>query len=137
MRTVLVCFAFLFAACAPVQAPPPAESTSGNPSRVLLSVELLSRTAARLTLDNGERNPVGYNLCTSTLERRAGTTWTVVRTDEVCTMQLATLNPGADATFQKSLPPNVPAGEYRYVTSVESPLGTAQRSVASKPFTLR
>ena len=33
------------------------------------------------------------------------------------------------------LPASLPSGEYRYVTNVESPLGSAQTGVASNSFT--
>ena len=90
----------------------------------------------RLMLDNGEHHQIGYNLCPSVLQRRTGTTWTQVVRGEVCTMQLMILNPGADATFEKTLPDDLPAGEYRYLTSVESPLNTPQAGIATDPFSL-
>lgn len=137
MRLAVACLtSLLLFACAPVHTTPPADEAGNPASRVRLSAERLSPQAVRLTLDNGERHPIGYNLCTSGLQRRSGTTWAAVRTDDMCTMQLSTLNPGADATFQKSLPSNLQPGDYRYVTSVESPLGTPQRPVASNVFTL-
>lgn len=136
MKLFTALFSLFLFACAPVQTVPPPENVNEPSSRVRLSAERLSQQAVRLTLDNGERHPIGYNLCTSTLQRRTGTSWAAVQTDEMCTMQLSTLNPGADATFQKSLPADLRPGEYRYVASVESPLGTAQRAVASNAFTL-
>lgn len=129
------CLALLLAACTPVQNQPPGNVTETG-SAVRLSVERVSPNAMRLTLDNGERHPIGYNLCASGLQRRSGTAWTAVQTDDVCTMELRTLNPGADATFEKRLSPDLAPGEYRYVTSVESPLGTGQTGVASDAFTL-
>jgi len=89
----------------------------------------------RLTLDNGESHQIGYNLCSSLLERRDGTMWTAVPTDEVCTAVLLTLNPGRDATFEKRLPSDLPAGEYRYRTSIESPLGMPMTVITTAPFT--
>lgn len=122
------------AGCAPVHsAPPPA----GSASAVRLSVERVSNDAMRLTLDNGEFAPIGYNLCHSALQRRDGTAWSDAGTGDICTMQLLTLNPGADATFEKKLPGGLPAGEYRYLTSVESPVGTPQVGVASDAFSVR
>lgn len=50
-------------------------------------------------------------------------------------MQLLTLNPGADATFEKRSG-SVPAGEYRYVTRIESPLNTPPVTIATAPFSL-
>lgn len=122
-------------ACAPIQnTPPPIDSSSA--SAVRFSVERVSPGVMRLALDNGEPHQIGYNLCPAALQRRSGTTWTPVDTDEVCTMQLLMLNPGRDATLEKRLPANLPAGEYRYVTSVESPLGTPQVGIATDPFSV-
>lgn len=50
-------------------------------------------------------------------------------------MELLTLNPGADATFEKKLPANLAAGEYRYATSVENPLGSSGTTVVTNAFT--
>jgi hypothetical protein len=117
--------ALLLAACAPVATAP----------GVRLHAEAVSPGTVRLTLDNGTDAQIGYNLCASGLQRRDGSAWTPVETGDVCTMELRTLNPGADATFEKQLPASLPSGEYRYVTNVESPLGSAQTGVASNSFT--
>lgn len=135
MKTVFLVLAMTFAACAPVQTAPPAADSSADGVR--LSVERVSAGVIRLALDNGSRSPIGYNLCTSMLQRREGSAWTSVPTGEICTMQLSTLNPGHDATFEKRLPASLPAGEYRYVSSVESPLGTSAVRIATDPFPVR
>ena len=115
----------LFAACAPVTSSPGIHFTA----------ERVSSDTVRLALDNGTQSQIGYNLCTSALERRSGSDWIPVQTDDVCTMELRTLNPGADATFEKKLPATLPAGEYRYSTRVESPLGSAGTTVTTNTFT--
>jgi hypothetical protein len=92
------------------------------------------RTGQRvmLTLRNGSAVPVLYNLCSSGLQRQAGGAWEPVRTDEVCTMELRTLEPGSSATFEKTLPSDAGSGQFRYVTNVES---EGQRVVVtSNPF---
>jgi hypothetical protein len=123
----------LFVGCAPVTSvPPPADGSSA----VRFGAERVSSGAIRLSLDNGEQHPIGYNLCPSALQRHSGAEWVDIPSDQVCTMQLNTLNPGADATYEKQLPPSLPAGEYRYVTSIESPLGTAMTGIATNRFTL-
>ena len=114
-----------------MQSTPPVDS----PTKVLFGVERVSDGVMRLTLDNGENHQIGYNLCSSVLERRDGSAWTPVPTNEVCTMVLLTLNPGRDATFEKRLPPDLPAGEYRYRTRIESPLGTPLPPISTAPFT--
>lgn len=133
MRVFLIT-ALLLAACAPVTNVPPAEPGSDD---IHFNAERVSADVIRLSLDNGTRSPIGYNLCTSELQRRGGSEWVTVPTDEVCTMELRTLNPGADATFEKRLPADLPPGEYRYVTGVESPLGTPQTRVATGAFEVR
>ena len=122
----------ILAACTQV---PPASQTSGVTADVLLSAERVSPRSIRLALDNGASQPIGYNLCHSELQRRSGTDWVRVETGEVCTMELRTLNPGHDATFEKDLPASLSAGDYRYVTSVEKPLGGPSILVATAPFT--
>jgi hypothetical protein len=125
----------LFAACTtvPVDPPPPASSTIAG---VRFSAERVSPGIIRLALDNGAPHQIGYNLCSSTLQRRSTSTWEPVGTGEICTMELRTLNPGADATFEKTLPSNLPGGQYRYITNVESPLGSQQSGVATDSFRL-
>jgi len=125
----------VFVACttAPPDAPPPAPSTIAG---VRLSAERISASQIRLTLDNGTQQPIGYNLCHSALHRRSGSTWEPVSSGEICTMELRTLNPGADATFEKTLPSGLPMGDYRYSTNVESPLSTQQSAVTTEPFHL-
>jgi len=49
-------------------------------------------------------------------------------------MELRTLPPGQDATYEKRLPAGVGSGTYRYVTSVETPLGSGMRRLASSTF---
>jgi hypothetical protein len=90
----------------------------------------------RLTLTNRSDREVGYNLCPSTLQRRAGNDWqqSSLRFTEVCTMELRVLQPGASDTFRHPLPAGLPAGTYRFRASVEWPLGEGQIMVHSAPF---
>jgi hypothetical protein len=135
MRLTAAFLTMLFGACTTVPAdpPPPASSTIAG---VRLSAERISSSIIRLALDNGAPHQIGYNLCSSALQRRSGSTWEPVGTGEICTMELRTLNPGFDATFEKTLPLNMSAGEYRYITNIESPLGAQQAGVASDSFRL-
>jgi hypothetical protein len=135
MKNLLFLTAFFLASC--TVAPPPPQTSSSTAPAVRFGVEPVSAGVVRLTLDNGAPQPIGYNLCNSTLQQRSGSGWTPVATGEVCTMQLLTLNPGFDATFEKRLPAGLGAGEYRYVTSIENPLGTSQVGVTTDPFTVR
>ena len=117
------------AACAPL-----AQTSQDAQAGVRLMAETVDSRTVRLTLHNDSSDPAGYNLCTSRLQRRDGSTWMRVETDEVCTMELRTLQPGSTATFEKRLPAGIAPGEYRYVTNVEMPLGSAQGPVATEPF---
>ena len=114
--------------------PAPTSQTSSGSVEVRLHAERVSPGTVRLTLDNGASQPIGYNLCSSELQRPSGTSWVRVETGDVCTMEIRALNPGFDATFEKKLPSALPAGEYRYVTSVESPMGGSHMLVATAPF---
>ncbi|NIQ57205.1 MAG: hypothetical protein GWN71_28645 [Gammaproteobacteria bacterium] len=72
-----------------------------------------------LVLTNHSNGPVGYNLCTSELERRADGAWRPVPSDRMCTMELRMLEPGAEARFDLALDPGMASGEYRYSTRIE------------------
>lgn len=137
MRSILVLLCLTLAACARVATTPPAGTpppANDRETRVHFAAERVSSSTIRLSLDNGETHPIGYNLCSSTLHRRSGSAWNPVDTGEMCTMELRTLNPGFDATFEKTLPATLPAGDYRYVTRVESPLGSSGVTLATASF---
>ncbi len=68
-----------------------------------------------LTLTNGLRQRIGYNLCTSGLIRNGAP----VETGRICTMELRTLRPGASTTYGWELPDNLAPGNYRFTTGVE------------------
>lgn len=129
----LLGIALLFA-CAPVSD----TARRSQDDSTITDVRLLARAPGSgrvlLTLENLSSGQVGYNLCTSRLERRDGERWTALPSDEVCTMELRTLDPARSVAYEKDLPPGITPGEYRYVTSVESPLGEGQRVIASAPF---
>lgn len=93
-------------------APEPATSVtfSAAPSRVAAGATM------NLTLSNGSRQQVGYNLCTSAIETSAGRS---VPTDRICTLELRTLNPGQRATYSYELPDRLSAGNYRFSTGIE------------------
>lgn len=115
--------ALTLSACAMNQAGVPAGSVSLAADR--------SGSEVRLTLRNDSATEIQYNLCTSALQRRMGTSWQEVQTGDVCTMELRGLQPGRSATFDKSLPSALPGGEYRYVTRVH---GETTSDAASNHF---
>lgn len=104
---------------------------SGMESGVTLAA---ARTGDRvmLTLHNGSAAPVGYNLCSSGLQRATGGSWEAIETGDVCTMEIRTLDPGASATFEKTLPAGLPSGEYRYATNIDA--GETRTVAISNPF---
>jgi hypothetical protein len=108
-----------------------ATSPSTSAGQVTLKADMQGAGRVLLRLTNGSRDAVGYNLCSSSLQRRSGSTWQTQPTGEMCTMELRTLQPGASATFEKTLPTDIAPGDYRYVTRVE---GAAE--VASNVFTI-
>ena len=57
-----------------------------------------------LTLRNVYGQPIGYNLCSSQLQRSVNDAWEPVQEDRICTLQLETLEPGEVDTFSVSLP---------------------------------
>lgn len=101
------------------------------------STDVVTLTAAQtgdrvlLTLRNGSAAPVGYNLCSSELQRRTGSGWDHVETGGMCTMEIRMLPAGESATFEHTLPSGSAAGEYRYVTRAEGAM------VESNPFSIR
>ena len=127
MRLTLLAACLLSVACAPLA------STQGD---VTLTATPSAARTVTLTLTNRSSSPVGYNLCTSGLQRREGGQWMNVPTDEVCTMEIRSLASGQSATFEKTPPQNAGPGEYRYVTGVEVPLNGNRVSVESNPFPL-
>ena len=127
MKSFLIALALLLSACAPLQ------SRDGD---VTLRAERTSPQQIRITLHNGSDAPAGYNLCTAVLENDTGTTWSQVRTDEVCTMEIRTLAAGESATFDKTLPAGLQPGNYRYLANVEVPLGPPQTGIASNSFAI-
>jgi hypothetical protein len=142
--TILLTLSFFVISCAPVapspQAPAeetPAPQTGSNITGVHFGAERVSATSMRLSLDNGAQQAIGYNLCNSELQRRTGSDWARVPSDTMCTMQLMTLNPGHDATFEKDLPAGLEAGEYRFVTSIENPLEAAPAAITTDSFVVR
>jgi hypothetical protein len=106
-------------------------------SDVTLAVEPGAASAGdsvTLVLANESASVIGYNLCTSSLERQSNGTWQPVPSDRVCTMELRSLETGAQARYPLSLPDGLEAGEYRYRTTVELMATGDRREVESEVF---
>lgn len=66
-----------------------------------------------LVLENDAGEPVGFNLCGHALERRAGESWELLHSGNVCTLQLNALESGEAFEYQTALPEGLEPGEYR------------------------
>jgi len=131
MRAVLAsAIALLPWACGPLG--------SGSSPDVRLSVQptaLPAGDSITLVLSNRSSGMLGYNLCTSELERRMGAEeWRAVPSDRVCTMELRTLAAGEDARYRLDLPSGLAPGEYRFLTAVERLEAGERGSVRSDVF---
>lgn len=89
-----------------------------------------------LVLRNSGAGTLGYNLCTSALTRQAAATWDPVPSDRVCTMELRSLEPGNEDTFDLELPLDLQPGTYRFETRVERFDEGESDELATEPFTL-
>jgi hypothetical protein len=107
-------------------------ATDGSSNGITLMAARSGQSGVTLTLQNDSPGPIGYNLCSSSLQRRAGGTWENVETGQVCTMEIRNLDSGGTATFEQTLPSGIGAGEYRYVTIVDA--NGSRVEVASNPF---
>lgn len=112
-----------------------AEDTAGV-RLMLAATSAAPADTITITLDNTSSATVGYNLCTSSLERRTGDEWQPVPSDRVCTMELRMLEPGEQAGFPLPLPPDLTPGEYRVVTGLHPTDADERVDVASTPFTV-
>lgn len=73
-----------------------------------------------LILRNDSPEPVGYNLCSGTLEVSFEGAWQRVPSDRICTMEIRILAPGEVTRYPLALEPGLAPGDYRYVTSVDA-----------------
>lgn len=91
------------------------------------------------TLVNTSEEPVGYNLCTSTVEQRVGGGWRrVERTPEhPCALILFSLAPGESATYREPASRFPGPGTYRLRTAIETPIPSPQRDIVTEPFTVQ
>ena len=132
MRTRwLLLIAGVLAGCGPA-----ARGASGA-ADVTLAVEPARVRAGEpvtLVLRNQSSDTLGYNLCSSALEREANGQWQPVPSDRMCTMELRMLTPGESARYPVALEASVGAGRYRFVTSVERMGSGTRESVTSAPF---
>ena len=129
MRTIpLLGCLLLLVACGP--------SIQGEGEGDAVSLRAEPSTAApgdtvELILANRSDATLGYNLCSSGMERRTGTNWAPVPSDRMCTMELRMLPPGESARFPIGLDSDLSAGEYRFVTTVHDQAAGSSTQVRS------
>lgn len=131
MRTIAFLTAVLLCACGP------SLQSEGQAADPILRVEPGTPSAGdtvTLVLDNRSPHSVGYNLCTSVLERSSGAGRQAVPSDRVCTMELRTLEPGQRARYSMEVPEGLAPGEYVYLANVEVLDTGERRAVRSEPF---
>jgi hypothetical protein len=88
-------------------------------------------------LANRSDDPLGYNLCLATLERRMGESWLKVQRHEpgsVCTLPLYTMQPGGSASLLQAVRPTMPSGVYRFRDEVEWPLEDGRITIVTNEF---
>ncbi len=125
---LLVTVVLLASACATANedAGEPGVSLSASPTTVAAGETIT------LTLSNQSAWPIGYNLCTSSLEREVATGWEPVPEDRICTMELRMLDPDSTADQQIQLAADAAAGSYRYTANVED--RGSMEPVSTRPF---
>ena len=89
---------------------------------------------AVIRLRNATSGELGYNLCTSSLERGVPAGWEPVANDRPCTRELRILAPGAVATYEQRLAPELANGNYRFRASVEHMGAGRAEQVESNTF---
>lgn len=113
MRLLLLLMNLLWA-CASADVP-------GDPAGLVLRIDNGRHAAGdpvTLVLTNGSNEAAGYNLCPSVLSRESSGEWIAVPSDRVCTMELRSLEPGAEDRMTLELPADLTPGRYRFETTV-------------------
>jgi hypothetical protein len=93
-------------------------------------------SAITVRLVNTTARSVGYNLCTSQLERNDEEVgWTRVRqAEEACTQELRTLRPRQSTVFTFKIAPHIKPGEYRVASDVRDLQAGTAVTLVSAPF---
>jgi hypothetical protein len=131
MRTLTLFALALLGGCNPAIRP------GTQPSGVSLGVtpdRVVAGDSVTLLLSNGTPSGIGYNLCTSALERRSGSGWQALASDRICTMELRTLASGEQVRYPMDLPTGLAPGEYRFHTTIELLDGGGRSEVRSESF---
>jgi hypothetical protein len=92
---------------------------------------------SELILNNGSNIQIGYNLCTSGLERMVTGSWQQVPSNRICTMQLGILEPSQSTRYTIQLPTDLGAGDYRWVATLHRMTAGEGFTVTSNTFRLQ
>lgn len=133
MRSMSLVAMILLCSCGP-------SIQSGAGQGVTLRVEpntVSAGDSVTLVLANGSPGEIGYNLCSSGLERQVGSEWQTVPSDRVCTMELRILPPGEEARYPLDTSAQLAPGEYRFVTNIDMIDGGGPGGIRSAPFRLQ
>lgn len=143
MRTAVILLLLLAANACQLAGPlaPSGSRDDGGASDRVLSTErstYVAGTQAVILLTNRFEYSVGYNLCFSVLERRVNGQWITAESqrERVCTAELRLLAPGKTDSYTFRLDPGLPAGEYRFRTTLENMSSGARAAVVSNSFTV-
>ena len=121
----------LLGACAPSGS----EEDWGGDLRLAVEPELAQPgDSVVLLLRNGSGEAIGYNLCTSRMERREESEWVRLPPDRVCTRELRTLPPGEVARYPLALGSDLDAGSYRYLAMIARLESRSRDTVATERF---
>ena len=114
--------------------------TTSDPPGVSLRVEpqtVAPGASIELILENESGAQIGYNLCTSALERVVNGTAQAVPSDRICTMELRLLESSQNARYTLQLPADLSAGDYRMVARIERMNSAEMAGVTSNTFRVR
>lgn len=88
-----------------------------------------------LVLRNGSSSPLGYNLCTARLSQEARGNWVIADSRPDCPAEQQTLAPGAEATYDVTIPDALAGGTFRF--SLRTQVGDSRvEEIYSRSFTL-
>lgn len=86
--------------------------------RLVVEEAIVTEDAVTLRLVNASNGSVGYNLCSSSLQRETASGWVSAERGRACLSIEYGLRPRTQATELRTLPADLPAGRYRITTQV-------------------
>lgn len=129
IRTLLLVLAF---ALAMVGCANPTPGT--GPLAITLQAIPARDGSIMLNLRNSSGKTVGYNLCTSTLERNRAGVWEATGSERVCTLQIRNIAHGQSESYPYVPQPRLAPGEYRAITLIDVAGRQRGHQVTSESF---